>query len=53
MSVAVLVTDTSPGFITSDDPCIWIDPDVHKRPLMMQATGLQWRLRFLYRLRSC
>src|SRR5262249_44497467 len=32
----------SPGaaFITSDNPCVWADPEAHKRPPMYQAPAL-------------
>lgn len=32
MSLAILETDDRLGFITSDTPCIWFDPDAYKLP---------------------
>jgi hypothetical protein len=40
MSLAVLESDDLIGFITSDTPCVWFDPDAHKRPLWMRSPGL-------------
>jgi hypothetical protein len=30
MSPAILVTDDELGFITSDQPCVWLNPDMYK-----------------------
>lgn len=40
MNVAILCTDDDPGFITSDAPCVWFDPEWHKKPLFFRAPGL-------------
>lgn len=42
MSVAILCTDDPVGFVTSDAPCVWVDPAAHERPFMLQGVGLQW-----------
>lgn len=43
MHLAVLCTDEPLGFITSDMPCVWFDPEAYKRPWPMNAPGLGWR----------
>ena len=40
MNLAVLNTTDSLGFITSDQPCVWFDPQAYKRPPLYQAPGL-------------
>ncbi|MGX9218954.1 DUF4238 domain-containing protein [Massilia varians] len=40
MHVAVLCTDDEIGFVTSDCPCVWFDPEAHKRPPLYRAPGL-------------
>lgn len=40
MSVAVLVTEDGLGFITSDNPCTWFDPEAYKLPPLMRGPGL-------------
>lgn len=42
MHLAVLCTDEPLGFITSDMPCVWFDPEAYNRPFPMNATGLAW-----------
>lgn len=42
MSIRVLCTNTKPGFITSDNPVVWFDPEAHQRPLTYNAPGLGW-----------
>jgi len=37
---AILETDTQPGFITSDNPCVWSDPEAYKRPPFYRGPGL-------------
>jgi hypothetical protein len=32
MDLAILVTDTKPGFVTSDDPVVMYDPTAYRRP---------------------
>jgi hypothetical protein len=43
MSIAVLVTDASPGFITSDAPCVLYDPAAYRRPPIYRAPGLAYK----------
>ncbi len=43
MSLAVLCTAEPVGFITSDMPCVWFDPEAYKRPWPLGGVGLGWR----------
>lgn len=43
MNVAFLCTEDDIGFITSDEPCAWNDPEGYKRPPLMRAPGLAYR----------
>src|SRR5713101_5619201 len=40
LDFAVLSTTDDIGFITSDHPCVWHDPEGYKRPPMYQSPGL-------------
>lgn len=40
MDMAVLCTNDPVGFITSDTPCIWYDPESYKRPPLYRSPGL-------------
>lgn len=40
MNMAVLCTDDPVGFITSDSPCIWFNPESYKLPPIYRAVGL-------------
>ena len=40
MHVAVLCTDDPLGFVTSDHPCTWFDPEAYKMPPIYRGTGL-------------
>ncbi|SRR6266550_756359 len=40
LDVVVLNCETEPGFITSDNPCVWFDPEAYKRPPFYEAPGL-------------
>jgi hypothetical protein len=42
MEMVVVETDCSPGFISSDHPCVWFDPEAHKRPPAFQAPALMY-----------
>ena len=42
MDPAILVTDDKVGFITSDSPCVWFDPEAYKRPPFYRSVGLGW-----------
>ena len=42
MDLAILATDEVPGFITSDAPCVWFDPEARSRPFPYNAPGLAW-----------
>jgi hypothetical protein len=43
MSVAVFHTRDPLGFITSDTPCVWYDPQAYKRPPFYRGTGIATR----------
>lgn len=38
--IVIFETTDSLGFLTSDAPCVWFDPEAYKRPPMMQVPGL-------------
>lgn len=40
MSLVILVTDDATGFITSDEPCVWFNPDLYKYPPLYRHPGL-------------
>jgi hypothetical protein len=40
MDLAILQTDDPIGFMTSDNPCCWYDPEAYKRPPMYRSPGL-------------
>lgn len=40
LDLAMLDTDAQPGFITSDNPCVWSDPEAYKRPPFYRTPGL-------------
>lgn len=40
MNLTFLCTKNDPGFITSDAPCVWFDPEAYKRPAMYRSPGL-------------
>lgn len=42
LNLAILWAAEEPGFITSDEPCVWFDPAAHKRPPMFQGPALMW-----------
>ena len=42
LNFAILCTTEEQGFITSDNPCIWIDPEAYKRPPLYQAPALMY-----------
>jgi hypothetical protein len=41
MTMTILTTVDEVGFITSDDPCFWFDPEAYKLPPMFQSPGLR------------
>lgn len=43
MHVAVLCTDDPLGFVTTDTPCTWFDPEAHKLPPFYRSPGLAVR----------
>lgn len=42
MNLCVLCTDDPIGFITSDDPVTWHDPDAYKRPSFYRSVALMY-----------
>jgi hypothetical protein len=40
MQLAILRTTAEPGFITSDVPCVWWDPEARNRPFPYDSVGL-------------
>lgn len=42
MDLVIVETNQSPGFITSDNPCIWFDPEAYKRPPIFQVPALMF-----------
>lgn len=43
MHLSILNTDDEVGFITSDDPCVWFDPEAYKRLPFYRSVGLGYR----------
>ncbi len=39
MNMLVLRTNDEPGFITSDDPCVWINKEINQGPPALAALG--------------
>lgn len=42
LDFALVVTEGVPGFITSDDPCVWFDPEAYRRPPLYRAPALMY-----------
>lgn len=40
LNMAMLCTNNSPGFITSDYPCVWFDPEAYRKPPLSRDPGL-------------
>lgn len=40
LNMAIFCTSNSPGYITSDYPCVWFDPEAYKRPPFYRAPAL-------------
>lgn len=43
MHIAIIGAKITPGFITSDSPCVWFDPEAYKRPPFYRAVGLGYK----------
>ena len=43
MHMAIIGTTVKHGFITSDSPCVWFDPEAYKRPPLYRAIGLGYK----------
>jgi uncharacterized protein DUF4238 len=39
LDLLVFTTTDSPGFLTSDNPCVWFDADAYRRPPLYQGVG--------------
>lgn len=42
MEMVIIETNSTPGFITTDNPCVWFDPEACKRPPAFQAPALMY-----------
>ena len=42
LDMAILCTESKPGFITSDRPCVWFDPEGYKRPPIYRGPALMY-----------
>lgn len=42
LDFAILCTNSEQGFISSDDPCTWTDPEAYKRPPIYQSPALMY-----------
>lgn len=40
MHISIIGTNTSSSFITSDSPCVWVNPEIHKLPPFFRHVGL-------------
>ena len=40
MKLGILFHDFKPGFVTSDNPCVWFDPESYKYPPLFRSPGL-------------
>lgn len=43
LDLAILRTQDIPGFVTSDDPCVWFDQQSSKRPPHMRSPALMYK----------
>lgn len=43
MHMTILCAPAGKEFITSDDPCVWFDPEAYKRPPMQRVPALMYR----------
>jgi len=43
LDLAIFVTSDKLGFITSDHPCIWFDPESYKRPPLYRGPALMYK----------
>ncbi|MEO1966321.1 DUF4238 domain-containing protein [Hyphomonas sp.] len=43
LNFSILHTSTDPGFITSDEPCVWFDPEAYKRGPMFRGPALKYK----------
>lgn len=42
LDMAIFITDLPQGYITSDNPVVWADPQRFKRPKQLQGVGLSY-----------
>ncbi|MDD4879320.1 MAG: DUF4238 domain-containing protein [Candidatus Omnitrophica bacterium] len=42
IDLAILTSESRIGFITSDAPCVWFDPQAYKRPPFLRHAGLMY-----------
>ncbi|GEM_PF-893977 len=43
LDLAIFTTNSESGFITSDNPCVWFDPEAHKRPFLLNQPSLAFK----------
>lgn len=43
LNLSIFCTKSSPGFIASDEPCVWYDPESYKRPPMHRGPALRYK----------
>ncbi len=41
-NMTILCTEKTPGFITGDEPVVWLDPEAHKRPPAFRSPALMY-----------
>lgn len=42
LDFALIISEGEPGFITSDDPCVWFDSEAYKRPPLYRTPALMY-----------
>ena len=42
LDFAILYSESEQGFITSDCPCVWFDPEAYKRPPLYRGPALMY-----------
>ncbi|GJL73400.1 MAG: hypothetical protein NMNS01_25990 [Nitrosomonas sp.] len=43
LDFAIFVTNDEIGFLTSDNPCVWFDPEAYKRPPLYRGPGIIYK----------
>lgn len=42
-NLTILCTERTPGFITGDEPVVWLDPEAHRRPPAFRSPALMYK----------